>query len=215
MVKNIILIGAGESSGEAEWLIEACNKKEKQYYFLGFVDDTNTGNKILGTTDWLIQEKERLEKEHGPIYLACTIGNTAIRKMLCTKLEKKYPFATLIHPDALVHASARIGDGVIILSGCTVSIHTTVEKHVYLNFDVLLAHDCVVGAYSNLSPKTSLMGGVIVGEGNHFGASVVAIPHTKVGDNNIFGAGCVITKDFESQATIVGVPAKVIKKHNT
>ena len=52
--------------------------------------------------------------------------------------------------------------------------------------------------------------------GNHcwLAANSVILPGVELGNNVIVGAGAVVTKSFEKDSIIGGVPAKLIRKDN-
>lgn len=50
-----------------------------------------------------------------------------------------------------------------------------------------------------------------IGKNVRIGAQSVIIGGIKIGDNAIIGAGSVVVKDVPAGATVIGVPARVIK----
>ena len=58
-----------------------------------------------------------------------------------------------------------------------------------------------------------MSGHVILGEGVKIGTSAVILPGVRVGAWSIVGAGAVVTRDIPDNVTAVGVPAKVIRRH--
>jgi acetyltransferase-like isoleucine patch superfamily enzyme len=57
-------------------------------------------------------------------------------------------------------------------------------------------------------------GPVIIGNNVWIGEGVVILPNVKIGDNCIIGANSVVTKNFEKNSVIAGIPAKIIKTLN-
>jgi len=53
--------------------------------------------------------------------------------------------------------------------------------------------------------------GIRIGRNCWLGANVVILPEVELGDNVIVAAGAIVTRSFESNCVIAGVPAKVIK----
>ena len=55
---------------------------------------------------------------------------------------------------------------------------------------------------------------VIVGNSVFLGSSSVCNGQLKIGSNTIIGSGSVIIKDVPENVTVVGVPARVIKRRD-
>ena len=53
---------------------------------------------------------------------------------------------------------------------------------------------------------------IVIGENCWLGANSIILPGVTIGDNVIVAAGAVVTKSFDSNITIGGCPAKIIKK---
>ena len=68
--------------------------------------------------------------------------------------------ATLIHPAATVASDNRIGDGVLLAAGARVTTNVTLGRHVHLNVNAVVSHDCVIGNYTTLSPGSLVNGDV-------------------------------------------------------
>jgi acetyltransferase-like isoleucine patch superfamily enzyme len=51
-----------------------------------------------------------------------------------------------------------------------------------------------------------------IGSNVWIGANAVILPGVKIGDGAVIGAGAIVTKDVEEQHTVVGNPARVIRR---
>ena len=74
-----------------------------------------------------------------------------------------------------------------------------------------VGHDTIIENYVSLLWNVNISGNDRIGEGVMFGSGSTIIQGKNVGMAAIIGAGAVVTKDIPAGATVVGIPAKVIK----
>ncbi len=148
---------------------------------------------------------------HLPVALG--IGDNRLRQAVTQKLQQyNIAIETLIHPTASVSPSAKIGTGSVIMPHATVNADTVLGDGAIVNSNAVIEHDCMIGAYTHVSPGCSLAGGVSVGTLTHIGIGASVIQEITIGKSVTLGAGSVVISDLPSNATAVGVPAKVIKR---
>jgi UDP-perosamine 4-acetyltransferase len=123
-----------------------------------------------------------------------------------------YRFATVIHPLAWVSPTATIGPGCIVNPYATLMPNARVQSHVILHSQVNVDHDCVIGDYSNLAPGVTLAGGVTVGQGVTLYTGANVLPRLTIGDHAIVGAGALVHRDVAAGSTVVGVPARAVRR---
>jgi sugar O-acyltransferase (sialic acid O-acetyltransferase NeuD family) len=141
-----------------------------------------------------------------PLILA--VGRNGERAELAQVLDAR--FGQAIHPTAIVAASARIGEGTVVLHGAIVQANASLGRHVLINTAASVDHDCVVEDFAHVSPKAALSGHVTVGEGTHIGVGAVVIPKVTIGRWCRVGAGAVVLRDVPDNTTVVGNPARVV-----
>lgn len=95
---------------------------------------------------------------------------------------------------ARVGVNVRIGDNVLINVGTQLAHGVTVCDHVH----------CSVGVIS--------AGPSILGEGACLGMGVRVLPAVRIGAWSVCGAGAVVTRDVPARATVVGVPARLLRQ---
>lgn len=103
-----------------------------------------------------------------------------------------------------IHPNARIGKGLFIDHGMGVVIGETAE----------IGEECTIYQGVTLG-GTNLAGGKRHPTlGNHvtIGASAVVLGAITLGDNAKVGGGSVVVKDVPANATVVGVPARVVMR---
>lgn len=113
------------------------------------------------------------------------------------------------------YGGVTIEDNVHIGVNCSVnqgSIDDTIIKEgAKLNTMVHVAHNCIVGKNTVITMPTQICGSVIIGDNCHIGSTTIR-NQCKVGDNAILGLGSVVVKDVDAGLTVVGNPAKPLRK---
>lgn len=117
----------------------------------------------------------------------------------------------LVHPHASVCSNVRLGAGVQVLAQAVVSAEAEVGDATIINHGASVDHECRVGAGVHLTPGARLCGCVTLGDHVFVGAGAVVLPRVHIGDRAVVGAGAVVTQDVPAGATVIGVPARVMR----
>ncbi len=138
--------------------------------------------------------------------IAWGIGDNETRRQKAPLIEH---FATLIHPNAVVAESARIGVGSVVMAGAVINPDATVGAHTIINTAAVIEHDCLIGDCVHIAPNCALAGGVQVGDGSFIGIGSNVIQNVRIGSDVLVGAGSLVLEDIEDGLIAYGVPAKV------
>lgn len=210
MKEPLVIVGAGGFGREVVWLVDDINRHEPTWDFLGFVDDSVSGEtvegyRILGKTEDLLRIRPRPS-------IVCAIGDPVTRSKLVRKYaELGFSFATLVHPSVSRSRYVEIGEGSIICAGTILTTNVKIGAHSILNLNCKVGHDSILGPFSSLMPGTNIAGEVRIGEGCYFGLNACVINRVSVGEWTIIGAGAAVVNDIPPRVVAVGVPAKPIK----
>lgn len=214
-MKKLYIIGAGGFGREVAWLVKRINAISPTWDLKGFLDDNNElwctevdGYKIHGRHEILGQSKE-------DVWCVMAVGNVAVRKKGIERLQS-FPhihFATLIDPSVEMSESVSIGEGSIICAGTIITVDVSIGEHNIINLDCTIGHDAVLGDFVTLYPSVNISGAVKVDNTTELGTGSQVIQGVSIGSGVIVGAGAVVVGDIEQNVTVVGSPAKVIKRH--
>lgn len=182
---------------------------------VGFVDDgIPAGTEFCGFSI-LGQVSQLATWVDSHLVTECVVaaGDNAVRRALVERISALVPtlrFATVVHPGALVSASAQIEPGAVILAGAVVSTGARVGAHCIINTGGQLDHDSVLDDYASLAPGAVTGGCVRVGSGTAIGLGASVIHGIAIGAETVVGAGAVVVRPVPENVVVLGVPAKVV-----
>lgn len=139
------------------------------------------------------------------------IGDNHIRY----KIYKELPhlkYINIIHPSAVVAWSVKLSDGVVVAANAVVNPFAEIGTAAIINTSAIIEHECVIGDFSHVAPGAVLCGNVKVGPRSFIGANSVIKQGITIGGNVIVGAGSVVISDIPDNLTVVGNPARILKK---
>jgi sugar O-acyltransferase (sialic acid O-acetyltransferase NeuD family) len=216
-MKRIAVIGAGGFAREVAWLIRDINRASQSLEFLGYlVSDLSalvahdSREHVLGDYSWIEQNREKLDA------LAIGIGTPTARLRVAAELEARFPnleWPALIHPSAQFdRSSTDVGQGVLLCAGVIGTVNLVFESFTMINLTCTIGHEAHFGKGCVLNPAVNISGGVVLGEGVLVGTGAQILQYIHVGDRAVVGAGAVVTKNVAPGDTVVGIPAKPLKK---
>lgn len=207
MRREIVVVGAG---GHAKVCIELLRSMgETVAYCIGGQNDAEhcVGAQVLKGDDNL-----GMLREQGFSRLFVAIGSNVLRVRLAEEaIARGYELVRAVSPQAVVSATASLGNGVAVMAGAIVNAEATIGDLVIINTGATVDHDCRIGPGVHLAPQSALAGNVTVGASSFLGIGSKVIPKVEIGSRVTIGAGSVVLSDIADGVTAVGVPAKPIK----
>lgn len=134
------------------------------------------------------------------------IGDNRTRKGVAERLDLKW--TTVVHPSAIVHSSAQLGEGTVVFAGAVIQPETVVGRHAIINTGASVDHDCILGDFVHVAPGARLAGDVVLDEGVLLGIGSCTVPGVRVGAWARIGAGGAVICDLPGGVTAVGAPAR-------
>lgn len=208
----VIILGAG---GHAKVLIEALLAANAVIKGVVDADPAMIGASILGAA---VIGGDEVVKKHTPesILLVNGLGTITIsdnRRQLYEKFKNAgYTFATVLHPSAVVASDVTLGEGAQVMAGAVIQPGCRIGVNSIVNTRASVDHDCMVGDHVHIAPGVTLSGGVTIGRESHIGTGATVIQGVCIGERSLIGAGSLVLTDVAPRVTVMGVPARVVKR---
>jgi acetyltransferase EpsM len=124
-------------------------------------------------------------------------------------------YYTIIHPQATISHSSKIGYGTFIGPHVTIMPKATVGNHCSLRASANVGHDCTLGDFCYMGPNSTLSGRVILEDGVHIGPNACILEKLTIGSYSVIGLGSAVIKNLPSLTVVLGNPARIIEKLTT
>lgn len=199
-MNRLIIVGA---SGHGKVVADIA--KLNGYTDIVFLDDkpgisTCSGYAVLGPV--LL-----LNKMVGDVFIA--VGNAIVRKNIMEKYSDR-EFPILIHPQAVVADSVKLGIGTVVMAGAVINPDATIGKGCIINTTSSVDHDCVICDYVHVSVGAHIAGTVTIGKCTWVGGGAIISNNISVCPDCMIGAGAVVIDNITNSGTYIGVPARMI-----
>lgn len=208
--RPLVIVGGGGHGREIITIVQDINRAAPTFDLLGVLADGHWDEALLERLGvrrmGAVADLAGLEAEY-----IIGIGDGLVRRRLdrfATEAGKRA--ATLVHPTATIGPSVSYGPGFVAFPGARVTTDVTIGRHVHLNVNATVSHDCMVCDYVTLSPGAALAGRATVGAASTLGINASVLPGVAVGADATVGAGAVVVRDVTDTAVVVGVPARPI-----
>jgi acetyltransferase EpsM len=209
-----VIIGAGGHGAEV-----AAYAHDMNLPLAGAFDDGKPAGswqttRLIGRLD----ELPEFCSKHAQVPYITAFGSNSARRQMVRRIEgMKIPNLkafTLRHPSAWIGTSVEIDAGTLLAPNSLATTRVKIGAHCILNVKASVSHDCTVEDYCNINPNATICGDVRLGEGCYIGAGAVVIEKRTIGAWSVVGAGSVITRDLPEGVVAVGVPARIVKRHD-
>lgn len=200
-MNRLVIIGA---SGHGKVVADIAEKNG--YSDICFLDD-NRSIKNCGCYR-VVGSAGEIEAYHGSDFIVA-IGNAKIRE----KIQRELVLAgenviSLIHPQAVVARTVRIGLGTVVMAGAVINSDAKIGQGCIVNTCASVDHDCEIADFVHVSVGAHVAGTVAVGERSWIGAGAVVSNNIELVSDSIIGAGAVVVNNITEAGTYVGVPAR-------
>jgi sugar O-acyltransferase (sialic acid O-acetyltransferase NeuD family) len=212
---KIIVFGSGQIGN-----VVASILREQDHEILGFIDDDPEsfgkhyyGLPVLGPREYLLAKNK---------YDAVCLGVGTIKarvEVLDWLDENAVQTVSAIHSSAVISPEANLGRNLVVGASTTFYVNPVIGDGCYIGPSVTVSHDTIVGKFCLLSvgsvvgARCDLEDEVFVGSSStimppSFGSSA----RLRVGKGAVIGVGSTVIHDVPMGITVIGTPAKPLKK---
>lgn len=208
--KQLYIIGARGFGREVYNLFLECESIHSTVECAGFLDDKKDALDGYKGYPPIVSSVEDFMPKDTDVFV-CALGDVKFKKKYAEIiLSRGGNFISLIHPSAQIGLNTTIGEGCIIRTACSISCDITIGRFVTIMGYSVLGHDCNVRDWSHLGAYSFLGGFSQLGESVTLHPGVRLLPHKKIANSAVVGAGSVVIKNVKEGISVFGIPAKKI-----
>jgi sugar O-acyltransferase (sialic acid O-acetyltransferase NeuD family) len=206
--RRILIVGAGGFGREVlHWARDAW--PDHAPLIGGFLSDDRRRLDGFSTGVGIVSAVHDYRPESGDCLLL-GIGVPYSRRRVAEQLQARDArFLSLVHPLAVVSASADVGEGSIVCPFAVVSDSARLGRCVLVNYHASLGHDASAGDYAVLSPYATLGGNARIDEEVFLGLHASVGPGIGVGSRSKVSANSCVLASAPSDVIVYGVPGRV------
>ncbi|MDB5863867.1 MAG: putative capsular polysaccharide related hexapeptide transferase family protein [Betaproteobacteria bacterium] len=152
------------------------------------------------------------------LYFNVAVSDTRERERIVTSFMQRGAIPLPVRArSTLVYDENKIGAGSIFCAYTYVTSNAQIGRFFHCNPFSYVSHDCVIGDYVTFTPRVSCSGWVVIGNHVYVGTGALIRNGAEgkpivIGDGATIGMGAVVTADVPSGATVVGNPARVLRR---
>ncbi|MEV0806085.1 NeuD/PglB/VioB family sugar acetyltransferase [Micromonospora sp. NPDC050200] len=215
MTTEVVIVGTGGMGREIFGMIRAINTRAPagpSWRVLGFVDDypTESNVKLAQRLDVpFLGPTRELAAQPPTTHVALGVGDPRRRRETDLRIQRYgLPAATIVHPNAEIGPDCVFAEGLVAAGGARVTTNVTLGRHVHLNQNCAVGHDCTLGDYVSVNPLSAISGYCRLDEGVMVGTTAAVLQSLTVGRDATIGAGACVVRDVPEATVVKGVPAR-------
>lgn len=147
------------------------------------------------------------------------IANSQVREKISIQLEQDAIQLWSVQADNIVLMDeVEIAEGAALSPFVSITSNIKIGKCFHANLYSYVEHDCVIGDFVTFAPGVQCNGNIHIHDHVYIGAGAVIKQGTPdqpliIGRGAVVGMGAVVTKSVPAGVTVVGNPARLLKKN--
>lgn len=153
-------------------------------------------------------------------HVLIAIANSQVREKISRQLEQDAIELWSVQADNVVLMDeVEIAAGTALSPFVSITSNIKIGKCFHANLYSYVEHDCVIGDFVTFAPGVQCNGNIHIHDHAYIGAGAVIKQGTPdqpliIGRGAVVGMGAVVTKSVPAGVTVVGNPARLLKKTN-
>lgn len=200
------LFGPGGHAASVTNLAVSCG-----YSVIGYVDDNEAGNEILGIPVMTSEECYSIYFNHN---ICIAIGDNAIRECLYKEYKRKLisaKFPSLIHKSSVVGVNTHIGEGTVVMPLTNIGPNSTLGECCIVNTSSSIDHDCKIDDFASIAPGVISGGTVSIGKRTAISMGIIIKHGINIGIDVVAGANSYVDKNIGNCIVTYGSPCRKVR----
>jgi sugar O-acyltransferase (sialic acid O-acetyltransferase NeuD family) len=213
---NIPVVGIG-AGGNAKVVIEIL-RFSGRYNLHGLLDTSSRlrGESVLGVpvlgADDLLKELAAEGVRNFFVGIGATTTLEPRRRLYELACSHGMAPVDAIHPAAIISPSALYVRGLTAMANTVINANAILGENVLVNTGAIVEHDSIIGNHIHISPRAVILAAAEIGDCTMIGAGAVIKQGVRIGSHALIGAGAVVIEDVLDGETVVGIPARPMKR---
>lgn len=213
MKKIVILGGNGDGITISEFIEEM-----GEFEILGYLNDFEKKDTLIGKYP-VLETCENWKKLPHDCAFAFVLQRFLKMEERYNKLKQlaipSERFPNIIHPQAHISKSCKLGtSGIIIYPFATIFHSSIINNFCSIRAGANIGHDCVIGEFNYIGPHAVLSGYTQTEKGVYIAPNATINSSISLQKFSMVGANSVIYKNVEEYQIFQGNPARYIGKTN-
>ena len=206
-MKKVFIVGGDGFARECYLNLVSLPEYGKEIEFGGFLGHGGYGHTVdYKSYQYLYKGEFSEHKFSKNDYCIIGAGFPKLREKIYNDLKAKgCQFYTMIVTNELSD-TVQIGEANIFL-GVVNTANIKIGKGNVFNGDIIVAHDCEIGDFNFVGPRSTILGNVKIGNRNELAVGTTILPKAKIGNNNKIAPMSVVYKGCKDNCYLAGNPA--------